>query len=303
MSGFIVTGKLDTVVAVKMLNSDLEHGKWKTQPGGTCVPGTSMIFEAENRDGSAVPPAGKMEYQAADGTIFKFTFEDNNVRDNLCTSEMKKLSGNWAVPAPEYPKTGMTWTVTYSIINGSSQLFLDAPVFPDQLIAASKCDAFPTDRVEKLIGDKSCIYLKEVFSSPELQPADKLWCATHPLFLTPASKALLTRDLVQIAREEFSAEAKLGADLDDALQVQKDFAAGLAGKEKMSTIRNILEEKRDASRNQKRDYELFDAVLSLTNTDHQAGWSNAVSSFVHDADSSLLLRRQIKIVDLISKRF
>ncbi|MEJ1353274.1 MAG: hypothetical protein RPU39_01100 [Candidatus Sedimenticola sp. (ex Thyasira tokunagai)] len=46
MSHYVVTAKLDTVVAVRYTNSDLSHGKWKTQPGGSTPVGTNQIFQA-----------------------------------------------------------------------------------------------------------------------------------------------------------------------------------------------------------------------------------------------------------------
>lgn len=121
MGSYVVTGMLETVVAVKYTDGGTTDGKWKSQPSGTWPIGTTKIFEAENRDASAVPPAGWVKCVAADGTEFEFKFDDGYSKDNYCSASMSHVSGNYVLPVPEYPKGGKTWTVTYHIHSGASE--------------------------------------------------------------------------------------------------------------------------------------------------------------------------------------
>jgi len=112
---YVVTGKIETAVALTYISNSLQHGKWSTAPSGTVAAGSSIIFSAENHDGSAIAPQGSATYQAADGTQFTFSFDDPTSEQNSCSTTISNLSGPWNAPTPSYPKGGKTWTVTYYI--------------------------------------------------------------------------------------------------------------------------------------------------------------------------------------------
>ncbi len=314
MSAYKVTIKLNTVVAVRTTSSNLSHGKWATQPSGIAPIGDNVIGVAQNHEGSTIPPAGNINYVAADGTEFTFSFEDNVSEANYCSSAMTNVSGPWLLPNPSYPTSGKTWTVDFVISQTSgisrreaealSDIFYDAPVFPEDLIEAMKCFSFPEEKVEKLIGDKKCVYLKDVFDSEEMKPVNRIWCATHPLFLNPVSKGILTRNLVQMARQELSDDkGNSNSIIDDALQTHTNFSNGTIGTQQMDAMHQLLEEKIDSSKSiNKRDAELYDIVKSLTNMDSHHGWVNAVHSYLHDAENNTLLKRQGNITKLISDK-
>lgn len=301
-SDYVVTGNLSTVVALKYTGGDLAFGKWKSQPNGHWPVGTTQFFAAENRDGNQAPPEGWVEGLAADGTRFKFTFDDPVSRENYCSSSMSHVNGKFILPTPSYPKSGKTWTVTYYIKFGAAE-FADPPVFPEDVVQAPKCDLFPDARVKALLGTRTSVYLKDALEMSELHPADKLWCATSALFLTPSAKALLTRDLAQAAVQELSAAARQSVGtIDPALQLNRDFAAGHAGWSALSAMRAALEEKRHASLGNARDAELLDAIVALADPDPQAAWSGAASSYLGDAKDDALAERTGNLLRLVTAR-
>lgn len=298
--GNSVTAKLNTVVALSNVGSRLNHGKWQTAPSPTLGVGDSQIFVAEN-DGPNLPE-GWVAYQAADGTKFTFNFDDPPVEANRCSTVVENLSGPWTITTPSFPTAGRTWTVTY-YIGTSAKLFVDAPVFPEDVIKAGKCDAFPKERIVKLIGDKKCLYLKDALETDQLKPGDKLWCVTQGVFLTPASRALLTRDLVQVALQESPAARSVLSMVDSALQAHADFFGGQAGLSKLQAMQQTLHERIWSLKSaEPRDRQILDVVGALSNADSQAGWANAVSSFLHDAEGKELLQRQNEILALVERR-
>lgn len=156
--------------------------------------------------------------------------------------------------------------------------------------------------MRKIIDGKKCMYLRHAFETDELKPVNKLWCATHKIFLTPASKALLTRDLVTLATQELSS-GDLSPLIDNALQSNVDALHGYASPHALASMDEVLKEKADSLKGSaKRDAEIMDVVRSLVNPDNHDGWSNAVSSYLNDAEGDTLTRRQLNVVKLIEQR-
>ncbi|MEJ1353275.1 MAG: hypothetical protein RPU39_01105 [Candidatus Sedimenticola sp. (ex Thyasira tokunagai)] len=54
------------------------------------------------------------------------------------------------MPVPNYPNSGKSWTVTYYI--HAAAAFFDAPVFPDDIVDAAKCDLYPDKKIRELVG-------------------------------------------------------------------------------------------------------------------------------------------------------
>lgn len=303
MSGkFEVTAELDTVVSVRYSGQELSHGKWKTDPGGIAAVGKSQLCIATNRSGASAGPAGWVGYLAADGTQFTFKFDDPSSQSNSCSSSMQDTAGPWYLPTPDYPTSGKVWTVTYKIAQSSA--FFDAPVFPSDVLDASKCEAFDRERVEKWIGPRTCVRLADALGQVALPPVAKLWCATHELFLTPASKALLTRDLAQHAASSLSSPRGFRADLlDQALQANHDAVEGRVGAAQLGDLRRRLREQTHAlAPVGPRDAELTDTICALTDPDPARGWSHAVSSFLGDAQGEPWTQRATTILDLVEAR-
>jgi hypothetical protein len=300
-----VTGLLSTVVAVTYTNCQVSQGKWLTKPGGSAPVGSSQLFVAGNRDSNAAAAFGWASYISADGTVFTFNFEDPQNDDNNCWSSMNPVNGPYQLPPPQYPNSGKTWTVTYSIAQSSKQPFFDAPVFPEHLLNASKCDLFPEKKILKLIGDKKCLYLKDAFEENELDPVYKIWCATHKLFLTPSSKALLSRDLVQLAIRELSPESgRFNNLINDVLQANRDFAQGTVGITSLERLKDVLTETENALKPASiNDARIFCLVGELANTDQHAGWSNAVSVYLQSPNKVTMNKRIEAVRELIEKRF
>lgn len=296
-SSYVVTGKINTEVALTYTNSDCYDGKWRSQPGGIWPKGETQFFEAENRDSSEVPPAGWIKCYAADGTEFTFSFDDKTSEDNICKSEMNIQNAPFYLPVPDYPKSGKTWTVTFYV----KLKIADAPVFPEDLIKATKCALFPESKVKELIGDRKCVYLRDVMESTKLNPIDKVWCATHPLFLTASSKADLTRNLVNHSIHELTAERNHPFQLiDEALQANLNFEKGLIGPDRLFDLRKLLDEKTTAIKGfSQRDTEIYDIAASLTTLNANDGWANAVSSYINNANGNELKQRLDKVLDIV----
>ncbi|MDR2553042.1 MAG: hypothetical protein LBD31_07765 [Treponema sp.] len=305
MGTFEVTGRLSTVVAVKYRDQHVEYGKWTKAPIATCPIGTATeIFKAENRDGAAEPPEAWVKYSAADGTLFKFYFDDPETKANYCYSTIEKESGPWAVPEPDYPKDGKTWKVTFKITHANSAAFLDAPIFPEDLLAAPKCDLYTESQIRGFIGDRTCLYLRDVLEVKNLKPFAKVWCVRHPIFLTAASKALLLRDLVQLAVKEMSSGNLLASVLDKALEVNNNPQAPIQEESDISKLKGQMYDKYAEAEKAggRRDCELIDSVVSLLNPSYEDGWANAVSSYIGSSSGDELDRRLTNIIRLVEKR-
>lgn len=302
MSSYVVTGNLDTIVAVTYTDSGLDYGKWKSQPGGTASVGTSQLFQAENRDGSTLPSEGWVSYTAADGTLFTFKWDDPVSKDNQCSSAMSNVQGNYSLPVPDYPTSGKTWTVTYKIAQGTTA-FWDAPVFPDHIVEAAKCDEYDEAKVRGLIRDRRCVYLRHAFEE-DMPPSAKLWCATHDVFLTPPSKALLSRDLAQFAVRGLSkADMLPSALLDAALQANYDFQNGAIGTAALSDLRRRLSERAVAARSvSDRDAELVGLVSALADRNAASGWANAVSAYLGNTKTAERDKRIDDVVKIVAAR-
>jgi hypothetical protein len=288
-----VTGKLSTVVAVKYTNGDTTQGKWIDRPVSSAPIGVSQLFVAGNRDGNVAAAFGWASYISADGTVFTFNFEDPQYDDNNCWSSMNPVNGPYQLPIPQFPTSGKTWIVTYFIAQSSQQPFFDAPVFPEDVLNASKCNLFPEKKVLKLIGDRKCLYLKDAFEEADLDPIYKIWCATHKLFLTPTSKALLSRDLAQLAIRELSPESVRFTNLiNDALQANRDFAQGKIGTASLDCLREVLRETENGLKLVSiDDARIFGLISELVNSDQHAGWSNAVSVYLQNANKVTVKKR------------
>lgn len=303
MSGkFRVTAKLKTVVAVRYTDQGLTHGKWQTDPGGTAGVGTSQIFVATNRDSSSVGPKGWVSYIAADGTTFTFSFSDPGHEQNSCSSSMDHVSGPWSLPVPDYPRTSKKWTVTYQI--SSTAEFFDAPVFPEDLLEAEKCAEYDRARVSAWIGDRSCVRLRDVLEHGAVPIAGKIWCATHTLFLTPSSKGVLTRDLAEVAIRELGESGGVSRKLlDEALQANRDVAAGLIGPAPLADLRRRLRECADTLHDRSpRNAALVDVISALAEPDPDTGWRHAVFSYLADAEGEQWAEYANRVLRVVESR-
>jgi len=298
---YTVTADIDTAVALTYSDSGLSHGKWKTQPGGTVATGTHQIFQAENRSGSTVPPEGWAKYVAADGTEFTFKFKDPVSEQNQCSSSMTNIHGPWTLPTPSYPTGGKTWTVTYYI--SSSATFYDAPVMAEHIVGAHKCEDYSEARVRGFLGEHMAVKLAQVLGA-NIPPQAKLWCATHPMFLTPSSKALLTRDLAQFAAHRLSDGSAFSASvLDQALMASHDHQQGLLGAAALLSVRRVIEERATTIRNANpRDAELVGLFAALAENNAVNGWTHAVSTYIGDAEGSLEDERADDVLKIIAAR-
>lgn len=298
MSGkYLVTAKLDTVVAVRYKGSGTSHGKWKTAPGGSVGIGTSQIFVATNNDSASAGPEGWASYFAADNTTMKFSYDDPNSTHNDCSSAFEgKVYGNYSLPTPDYPSGGKTWTVTYKIATPSA--FFDAPVFPDDVVSAAKCDAYSDERVLGFLGERTCVRMSDVLEHPEVPLIGKLWCATHRLFLTPSSKAALTRDLAMLVAEELGAVR--GSMLDEALQLSQDHARVGVSAAHLRHARALFDERARSAHG--RAGELWDCLRSLAASDHHDGWSDAASSYIANTLGDEYAARAARLLALVEAR-
>lgn len=305
----IITGKLNSVVALTYVDCGLSHGKWKTQPSGVVAASTlTQIFEGWNRGSTVQPACGWCRFIAADGTKFTFHFEDNISDDNYCWTTMEDVSGPYKVKTPDYPKTSKTFTVTYYIESRTSSFF-DAPVFSSDILTADKCDLYADEKLQEFIGQRDCIYLRDVFAISEMHPDAKIWCATSPLFLTPLSKSILTRDLVLAIEKEVSTEMNSFLPILEKMtafnenlsneNIQENIQGSYSQELKQAVEQKYIEAK---SKNLIRDCELIDATFSLLNSDLSEGWSAAVSSYLGRAENLSLARRRKTIVNIIEGR-
>lgn len=280
-------GKLSTVVALRYTDDSISHGKWLDQPGGTVkVSKDAHLFTAVNRSGSSVGPVGSASYIAADGTEFKFRFKDSGGEQNYCVASMKHVGGPWRLPTPSYPKKGNTWDVYYTI--GTTADFTDAPVFPDDILAAARCEDFNDKLVSRWIGDRSCAYLADVLAIDEIPVVGKLWCATHRLFLTGPSKMLLTRDLALAARRNAAPDERQAKLIEDALSGATDTAESFA---------ELDHEPLDAQTSA-----ALDIAAELANPDPHSGWANAASSWLGDAEDEVWDARARELLALVESK-
>lgn len=132
-----------------------------------------------------------------------------------------------------------------------------------------------------------------------------MWCAVNPLFLTPASKAVLLGDLCAVIDQELSADA-------DAFRPVLGNIAGLrqnlldkegAADSKLELSRKTDEHYAEAKKcNGTRDQELIDAASCLLHSDMSSAWTNAVSSYLGAATNESQLQRALTIIRLVEKR-
>lgn len=299
----IVTAQLTTAVSVVFGGEALVAGEWQVQPGANAPAGmTTDIFIAQCHEGSLEGPNGSVWYWASDGTKFTFSFDDPyNSRTNLCHSAIDRY-GPWAVPTPTYPEHGWEWTVVYEIT--ALPNFYDAPLFPEDIINAAKCSAYSDERLKGFIGDRKCVRLADVLAHADIPADGKLWCATHPLFLTCSSKAVLARDLARYAAGELSDKGGISSTLlDNALQANYDRATRSAGGARQSELRPLLLERvHAANQRNPRDGELLGVLCALTSDDLDLGWKNAVASFIGKPEDGEWAERAKVILGIVEAR-
>ena len=171
------------------------------------------------------------------------------------------------------------------------------------MLAAAKCADYDDARVKCWIDGRDCVRMADVMVLDDLPALGKLWCATHRLFLTPSSKALLTRDLAQVAARELGDGGLSDRLLDEALQANADAAAGRASPERLAGCRARLGERAAHVRpTNERHAELLDAVASLAHRDPARGWANAASSYCGAAVDEDWTARAEAVLRLVEQR-
>ncbi|WP_417519796.1 hypothetical protein [Minwuia sp.] len=290
MSKNRVTGKVLSAVAIRYLSEEMEKGRYTAQPSGAVSANTETdIFVAEPLANALDGAVGSNKWMASDGTIFEFTF-NNFHHDNQASANMSDVGGPWMLPKPDYPAEGWDWTVTYKIDHTSA--FCDAPVFPDDLIAADKCDSFSEDLVRRWIGERSSITLSDVLQHASIHAEAKLWCAAHTLFLTSRSKRLLLADLAKSIDPERGPASDLraqAAELNEAAAV--DEAAPAAFRKVAEQIDALRGNDAGAG---------FAALSAMASENADIAWSNAVYAYVgapDDADGEANARAIIALVE------
>lgn len=303
MSKFKVTGKLTTDVALRYTSETIPHGKWSDQPGGVVDKDAvdQHLFTAENRSSSSTGPEGSASYVAADGTKFEFYFSDPETNSNYCKSEMSDVGGPWSLPTPSYPRSGKTWSVSYSIKSTAS--FCDAPVFTDDILASARCDDYPDRIVKRWIGDRTGTTLGEILSHGEIPLVGKVWCASHPLFLTAASKAILMRDLATSIVDGASVGREARGLLDSACELSEAAQNGNAGPAALAAVAERLDRGEAAALDDDPgSVALLDVARAMTLRNPSDGWADAVSSYLGDADGDAWDRRGSDVLKIVEAR-
>lgn len=271
MSKNRVTGKLLSAVSVRYLSQKMDQGRYTTAPAGSVPANTdTQIFVAEPLAGALPGAIGENTWMAADGTIFRFTF-NNSRNDNEASSNMSDVGGAWVLPKPDYPSTGWDWTVTYKIDHEAS--FYDAPVFADDILKEDRCDTFGDDVLKRWIGDHTAVTLGAVLAAEPVPLEARLWCAAHRLFLTARSKHLLMADLARSALVAGPALAELAT----AAAALHEEAAG--GEDRASSWA-AYRQKTQALVQAEAKNPAFGALSALAGSDPDSAWSNAVHALI-----------------------
>ena len=190
------TGYLKTVVALRNTDAHLNHGNWLSYPISSVSVGTdnNQIFVGDNEGVSTICSDGYVVYTAADGTEFRLDYNCTMSGKNDISMTIQKLSGPWA-HGSIIATDGFNSCYYWEIIQTSD--FVDAPVFPEDILKAEKCNSISNEKILKYIDGRHCVYLKDCLAVNSLPAFAKVWCIQNPLFLTPASKALVLRNVSQ----------------------------------------------------------------------------------------------------------
>lgn len=297
-------GELKTPIALTNTGAHLNHGNWLTYPIGS-VPvssGYTQIFVGDNEGSSTICSDGYVTYQAADGTYFVLRYNCTMSGKNDISIDIQNLSGPWTHGSVS-ASSGFDSTYSWEILQKAT--FVDAPVFPEALMDAPKCNLVPRNKIWEYINGRSCIYLRDCFAIEDLQPRAKLWCAASPLFLTPASKSVLLRDLAQHAMNEMSSRSRASfTEFDKFMSVNEQLSKGDLLKSEAERLGGVLDGicGKEEMSNNLRDRELLCVMRSLLNNDLCKGWKNAVSTYISYAVDDELADRQNSLINLIGKR-
>lgn len=302
MANYLVTAKLTSVVGLRVIDYKHDWGKWQTQPGGSVPANTETeIFQATNRDGSRAGISGYVTFLAADGTQFTVTYDDPHSKSNDCRISMSNPQGNYVLPVPSYPTSGKKWTVIYRIESGAA--LMDTAVFTDDILAAAKCEDFDDKIVKRWIGKAECARLADVMDNDAIPAEGKLWCATHDLFLTPASKSILAQDLIRRAADELPACPHKRAAVDKALELGHGVREGsLAEAERARHAARLAVDVAGLRGANERAAEVFDAIVMAAGGHMAAAWANVVGAYLGEADGYEESERQQAVIEVISAR-
>ena len=298
-----VKAKIDTVLALETTKEDLSgQARWEQQPGGS-VPVTNdeTIFIAVGRDDSWVSINGSVSYVSALGTEFTFSFEDRWQASNTCSSSMSNVSDPVTLPTPSYPDgaSDYKWTVTFII--ASKDDFHDAGVFTSHILEAARCADFKDDVVRRWIGDRRGVRLADVLEHHEIPIEGKLWCATHRLFLTPSSKAILARDLAKMALEEAGLSGAHTALFDEITQTSADLQAGRVDRDKFDALarqaRRAAADEPDSRRSK-----ALSVFASLATRDLHEAWTYCVERYLDHPGAEDRAGRTELVLKLVERR-
>lgn len=301
------TGKIKTVVKLNLTEMTLNTtgGHWKSTPLET-VSGDSKehdIFKCINKDSNISGPEGTVAYESSDGSRFTLHFDCPWNASNVCNAKVSenspyKISGN-------VPPSGADITYSWTITQKNFNQFLDPPVLSQDLISAPKCNLVPFDKILTYINGREFICLKDVFAIKELPHKAKIWCAKHPLFLTPQTKAILTRTLVE-KNAAAAVDAYGISDLTEAaLMLNRNISQGELSQNKRENLHYQFQEVIPvtlSARTAKLDDMLLCVIQALLNEDLAVGWAAAADAFLNEVNPNGMEERAEKLIRMIEER-
>lgn len=307
MSTFYQTGKLHTAVKLRCIGSYYEHGDWEKDyfPKSVVDPsGQHVDFFRARLDRNFNNSNGYVTYQANDGTKFNLKFYINSINTYLVRNsmEIENLSGPWAAGDISH-SSGAQADFWWEINQMSS--FADVPVLAEDILMADKCDLLTREQIWKYLAMRDRVTLADCFAEKNLPAHAKIWCAVHPLFLTPKSKAVLCRNLAEEALSELTAiNGGPALDSEEFLSINQRLAFGDRRQADLDRCRKIIHDtcEKAAKNENAREFELTNVLYGLLDDNLANGWLRAVSSYIGFAQDSELSKREQVVIKLVERK-
>lgn len=306
---YIQKGKIKTVISLVLrgYNLDDSYGSFKTIPADSISKNSDfvMFFETINDASNLCGPKGHVVYRDAGEREFTMRFDCPTSDNNVCTAEMTAGDSSYTITG-EVPKSGHDIDYKWTIKQAKFNEFIDAPIFSKDLLNAPQCGLISKEKMLKYIDGRSCLYLKNVFEVRYLPTEAIIWCSVHDLFLTPQSKAILTRDLAQKAMRELSPSVRNRIILfDHLLTYHENISKGdIISSERERLLEKYSKSSEAVNSGQvcERDFELLDVIKTLMEDNLEDGWRTAVNTYVRRDKKDGVEERRKAVIELIEDR-
>lgn len=304
---YFQTGNMNTVTKLNLTGTKLSTtgGSWKSKPVDT-VQGDGQrhdIFKCVNEASNISGPEGTVTYESADGSVFTLHFDCPWNHSNVCdatVSEHSPFKISAGVPAH-----GADITYSWTITQKDFKQLLDLPVSSVDFIAAPKCDLVPFRKILEYIDGRETICLKDVFAVEELPNKAKIWCATHSLFLTSQSKAILTRELAKRVANKINGVHRIDGLVEEALAYNEKLSQGDIcrgqGDELTARMQSLIVPALSAEP-MKQENVLLCVIQALVIEDLSAGFKAAVAAYVNNANQNGLEDRTAEVAAIIGEK-